>query len=146
MPLNGAPAHKQAFPTLQTSCREEPCPVGRWNVNWLTELDKHVKPEIAAQVKQLMELLIQVKMRFGRHCFMHHIASFDCAREASRQCVQYLERITRISLTSGARVALHRMQAGVSEASIGGTSREILEQMQECAADGEAGLGAFLLP
>lgn len=35
--------------------------MGIWSVNWLAELDKHVKPEIAAEVKNLMLLLMNVR-------------------------------------------------------------------------------------
>ena len=41
--------------------RELKCPKGHWAVNWLAELDKHCRPEIAGQVKQLMEMLIHVR-------------------------------------------------------------------------------------
>jgi hypothetical protein len=51
----------QNLPGYQT-CRELKCPSGSWNVNWLVELDKHVRPEIAGQVHKLMELLIQVRI------------------------------------------------------------------------------------
>jgi hypothetical protein len=45
---------------VSNDCRELKCPKGMWTVNWLAELKKHVRPEIASQVKQLMEILIQV--------------------------------------------------------------------------------------
>jgi hypothetical protein len=57
-----------------------------------------------------------------------------------------LEQAIMQRIAGHPNVARCHMQAGVSEVSIGGTSREILEQMKECAAEGEAGLGAFLLP
>ena len=40
--------------------REFKCPVGQWSVNWLNELQKHVRPEIAHQVRELMDLLLRV--------------------------------------------------------------------------------------
>jgi hypothetical protein len=48
-------------------CRELQCPSGTWSVNWLTELDKHVRPEIAVQVRQLMDILIQLRDP-TKHC------------------------------------------------------------------------------
>jgi hypothetical protein len=39
------------------------CPVGEWSINWLNELHKHVRPELAKQVKDLMEVLLKVRIR-----------------------------------------------------------------------------------
>ena len=49
------------MPQTALGCRELKCPSGTWNVNWLVELPKHVRPEISSQVHQLMEILIQVR-------------------------------------------------------------------------------------
>ena len=47
---------------VQERRREEKAPIGAWKVDWLSHLDKHVRPEIAAEVRELMELLIKVRV------------------------------------------------------------------------------------
>lgn len=48
-----------AFATL-LALREFKCPVGQWSINWMNELQKHVRPEISGQVRELMDLLLRV--------------------------------------------------------------------------------------
>lgn len=55
--------------------------MGTWSVAWLTELDKYVKPEIAGQVKQLMELLIHVRGSLPRR----HVTP-RCSPRAHSSC------------------------------------------------------------